>query len=249
MRLEDLTFQEVAQLAPRRVLIFAVGATEQHGPHLPLGTNSILTEALAGSLAQFRSHDVLLAPYLRYGSSEEHSSFMGTLSLSKSLLQDMLLELGLAASGFKGVGFMTANGGNAEVIQRVVDKLGLGGRRVFSWWPTPRVLTQAALKWSGPGVVPGLETPDLHAGRTETSAMLALDAKIVRTDKLAQGAIGSPTEILYALQKGGVESIASNGILGDPRGSSPAEGSAILGAFTQSLLESFDDFITELAKD
>src|SRR6185436_18368591 len=78
--LADMTSPQAGGLA-RRVLVVPVGATEQHGPHLPLTADTDIAQALADGLGRAAEADVLIAPALAYGSSGEHQAFPGTLSI------------------------------------------------------------------------------------------------------------------------------------------------------------------------
>src|SRR5687767_8440986 len=95
------------------LLVVPLGATEQHGPHLPLGTDTIIASALASDL------DAVVAPALPYGSSGEHAGFPGTLSIGRAALEHVLLELGRSAP-FARVLFVSAHGGNAEPLAAAV---------------------------------------------------------------------------------------------------------------------------------
>ena len=90
------------------LLVVPLGATEQHGPHLPLGTDTVIASALAHGV------DAVVAPALPYGSSGEHAGFAGTLSLGAAT-ELALVELGRSAS-FARVLFVCAHGGNAEPL-------------------------------------------------------------------------------------------------------------------------------------
>ena len=89
--LGERTWEEVAA-HPGRLLAVPLGATEQHGPHLPLDTDTRVALALARSLADRRS-DVLVAPALAYGSSGEHAGFAGTVSIGQTAVELVILEL------------------------------------------------------------------------------------------------------------------------------------------------------------
>ena len=241
--LEALSYPQLERLAPNSTLIFGVGATEQHGPHLPVSTNSIITNALASSLAKLRADRVVLAPPINFGSSEEHSSFCGTISLGNELLERVLIQVARSAKQFYGVGFVTAHGGNANVIAQVAASLTTESQRVFAWWPTFSALTEAAFKWSGPGDSPGLEHPDIHAGRTETSAMLALSPTLVKMEKIVSGPLLDLDDVSHEKSAFDMQMISGNGVLGDPNGASASEGSAIMGALTDSMLRAFDNYL------
>jgi mycofactocin precursor peptide peptidase len=134
--LGDLTWPEVEQLAADgAVLAVPVGATEQHGPHLPMATDTDVAMALAGRLAA-RRRDVIVAPPVGYGSSGEHAGFAGTISIGQDALELMLVELGRsAAQTFRHILFLSAHGGNDEPVTRATDRLRAESRDVIAWMP------------------------------------------------------------------------------------------------------------------
>ncbi len=182
------------------VLVVPLGATEQHGPHLPLGTDTIIASALAGAL------DAVIAPALPYGSSGEHAGFPGTLSIGREALEHVLVELA-RSSGFARVLFVCAHGGNAEPLAAAVRTLRTEGIEARAWSP----------RWDG----------DAHAGRTETSLMLALAPELVGASR-DRGNVTPLAELMPRLREEGVRAVSPNGILGDPRGASAEEGHAML---------------------
>jgi mycofactocin precursor peptide peptidase len=217
--LSQLTWQDVD--AGSLLLAVPLGSTEQHGPHLPLETDTVLACALAERLAAAR-RDVVVAPALPYGSSGEHSGFPGTISIGQAALELAVVELVRSADAFPGVVLVSAHGGNAEPLARAVTALQGEGRRVLAWAPRPPA-------------VPNGERWDAHAGYAETSMLLALDPTRVRLDRAAAGATKPIERLLPALRSSGVAAVSPTGVLGDPRGASAEEGAALLNALAADL--------------
>ncbi len=202
-RLGDLTWPGVGG----QVLAVPLGSTEQHGPHLPLSTDSDIAEALTLGLASRRG-DVVIAPTVPYGASGEHAGFPGTLSIGHDALEILLLELVRSATdSFPHVLLVNGHGGNVVTLTRVVARLRDESRDVLVWSP----------RWRG----------DAHAGRTETSVQLAIDPSRVGESRAA-GATEGLAELLPALRRGGLRAVTDNGVLGDPSGASSAEGEELL---------------------
>lgn len=216
--LDELTTVELAE-AKRSGWVLAVplGSTEQHGPHLPLSTDTVVAAELCRRLGDARS-DVVTAPAIPVGSSGEHQGFAGTLSIGQDALELMVLELCRSATEtFDHVVLVNGHGGNAVALRRAVELLRRESRDVHLHLPR----------------VEG----DLHAGRTETSMMLALRPDLVRTAPVA-GNTRALAEIWPELRSGGVVAVSPSGVLGDPTGASAREGSALLDAMTVDLLAS-----------
>lgn len=202
-------------MAGRSILAVPLGSTEQHGPHLPLGTDSAVAVALAERLAAARP-DVLVAPLLPYGSAGEHAAFPGTLSIGAAALELVLLELVRSADAFAGVVLVSGHGGNAAPLAAAVGRLRSEGRPVLAWSPR----------------IPG---GDAHAGRTETSLLLALSPAAVRLDAAEPGDVRPLASVMGELRRGGVVAVSPNGVLGDPAGATAEEGERLLGALAADL--------------
>jgi mycofactocin system creatininase family protein len=206
LELESLT----SAAATGSLLVVPLGATEQHGPHLPLGTDTIVASALAASV-----RDAVIAPALPYGSSGEHAGFPGTLSIGQAALRLVLVELvRSSSSSFARVLFVSAHGGNAEPLAAAVRELRSEGREVWAWSP----------RWEG----------DAHAGRIETSLMLALAPELVGSTRDA-GNVTPLVALMPQLRAEGVRAVSPNGVLGDPSGASAGEGRSLLDAATEDL--------------
>jgi creatinine amidohydrolase len=201
------------------VLIVPLGATEQHGPHLPLETDTLIAVAVAEAVGAARD-DVAVAPALPYGSSGEHAGFPGTLSLGQEALELALVELVRSADRFDAVVLASWHGGNAEPLVRAVARLRAEGRRVVAWDPRPGAA-------------------DLHAGRTETSLVLALAPE--RVGRARPVGVVEPLEaLLPQLRARGVRAVSPNGVLGDATGAGPEEGRAIFARLVDDLAACVD---------
>lgn len=197
-------------LAGASLLVVPVGATEQHGPHLPLTTDTEIAEALVGRVVS-ETAGVFLAPAVPYGSSGEHQGFAGTLSIGAPATVQVLVELGRSATEtFPRVLFVCAHGGNAEPLSDAVGRLRAEGRDVRAWTP----------RWSG----------DPHAGRLETSLMLAIAPERVDLARAQAGNRAPLAELMPRLRAAGVHAASPNGVLGDPAGASAEQGRALLDA-------------------
>lgn len=215
-RLDTLRWPDVAAMAPASLLAVPLGSTEQHGPHLPLGTDTDVAVALAGRLAAARP-DVVVAPPLPYGSAGEHAAFPGTLSIGAAALELVIVELVRSADAFTGVILISGHGGNAGPLAAAVAVLRSEGRRVLGW--SPRI-----------------PDGDAHAGRTETALMLALSPEAVRLEAAERGDVRPLAAVIGELRRGGVASVSPNGVLGDPTGASAAEGHRLLDLLASDLI-------------
>ena len=218
MRLDDLSWTDVDTRAASSLVAVPVGSTEQHGPHLPLATDTLIATALCHRLAD-RRDDVLVAPPVAYGSAGEHAAFPGTLSIGAAATELLLVELGRSADAFAGVLFVSAHGGNAAAVSAAVSVLTSESRRVRAW--APKAVRDAEGDW--------------HAGYVETSVLLALAPGLVQTAAAEAGCRAPLASILPEMQKHGVRAISPNGVLGDPAGASAETGAAILDGWTADL--------------
>jgi mycofactocin precursor peptide peptidase len=223
--LATLTSPEAGELATAGALLAVpVGATEQHGPHLPLSTDTDLAVALCARLTAARP-GVLAAPPLAYGASGEHQDFPGTLSIGAEATELLLIELCRSATRtFSRVLLVSTHGGNAGAVRRAERRLRAESRDILAWLPA----------WEG----------DAHAGRAETSLELALAPDRVRPGRAEAGNTRPLTELMPQLRRSGVRAVSPNGVLGDPAGASAAEGAALLDRLLGGLLAAVDAWQT-----
>jgi mycofactocin precursor peptide peptidase len=212
---------------PRRVLVVPVGSLEQHGPHLPLDTDTRIAAAVAARACAGRA-GTGLAPAIPVGASGEHAGFPGTLSIGDVALSTLLVELGRHASlHWPSMLVVNGHGGNVAAIGAARAQLRAEGRDCQVWHAgvRPALLAAADLPL----------VPDAHAGRVETSIMLALAPGDVRLETAQRGETRPLSEIMDRLRTDGVRPLSPNGVLGDPAGASAAEGEALLALLVRDL--------------
>ncbi|QOY92106.1 creatininase family protein [Paludibaculum fermentans] len=243
-----LTAPEIARLAPGAIAVLPVAAVEQHGPHLPVTTDTDLVTALAHAAEQALADRVILCPALPYGSSHHHSSFAGTLSVNPELFTRLVLDLvrSLESSGFRRIVILNGHGGNITPVRQALSILAqapVAEVALATYWEL------AAAAFAG---LPPLESPALsHACEYETSMMLTLDATRVRMDRAARANrppannyIGWEDDAPYR----GVslvrrtEFLSGNGASGEPHKATREKGAHLLSAATTALIEFLNDF-------
>lgn len=179
-RWADWRTPDFAHLDPQRtVAVLPLGATEQHGPHLPLSVDTVLVHAVVeAALSHLTSLDpVLVLPILPVGWSPEHTAYAGTLSLSSQTTLALWKDVGasVARAGVKKLLLFNAHGGHTGLMDVVARELrGECGLTVFSssWYQLP--MGDALAAFSGQEQRFGV-----HAGEIETSMMLALSPQQV----------------------------------------------------------------------
>jgi mycofactocin precursor peptide peptidase len=221
MRLGALAWPEVPDGA---LLAVPLGSCEQHGPHLPLDTDTRIAAACADALAE-RRDDVVVAPAVGIGASGEHEGFPGTLSIGTLALETVLVELVRSAlpppgssrpTPFAGVVLVNGHGGNVEAVARAAALLADEGRAVLVWHPS----------------VPG---GDSHAGRTETSLLLHLCPEVVRMDRAEPGSSARWRDIGDVVRTRGLAAVSPTGVLGDPTTATAREGGEVFTSLVADL--------------
>lgn len=179
----DLTREQLRDAAPSALLVLPLGATEQHGPHLPVGTDWFTVEHIAREAAReaAKSIPVLVAPPLPFGCSQHHIPFGGTFSMTTETYYRALHEIVLAAvrSGFRRLFLLNGHGGNHELAQLVARDIALehpAHVAAASYW---------TIAWDALVALDahkGMRLPG-HAGIFETSMMLALRGERVAAER------------------------------------------------------------------
>lgn len=230
--LERLTWTDVEAALGRgmRRAIVCAASTEQHGPHLPEATDALLGEAYAEGLAK-RLGDALVAPIIRPACSEHHMAFPGSLTISGTLLMDIVDSYlaSLRRHGFQRFVVMSSHGGNFPVLAE--------WERTRSPQDTV-VLTDFHVFDAGFEAIRRFgrtDTSGPHAEVLETSMMLHLHPELVHMERAAPGFTGEST--LEDVLARGMRALTPNGILGDPVGSTAEMGAAVLGAIVDRLYD------------
>ena len=219
--LKNITWQN-AEIMSRDVLIIPLGSIEQHGPHLPLDTDSVIAQAIASEL-HARHNTSGLAPLVAYGASGEHSDFPGTLSIGAAALTTVLTELIRDASRYwKAVLFVNGHGGNSEAINAAIN---LANAESY---------LAAATGLRG-------DPTDTHAGFQETSLMLHLDPTRVHLELAMPGNSAPLNEILGIMQEKGVRVVSPNGILGDPTHASRTLGEQLFNQAVEQAITNYNE--------
>ncbi len=245
----DLTSAEVGSaLRATSVLCLPVGSMEQHGPHLPLNTDTVLAEAFAHRIVErwSQTYDLWQLPPLAIGLSREHAWAPGTLTLSVAGMTAVLRDLGreiVRALPTKNLLIVNGHGGNRGILEALSREMrGDFGLNLCT-------LHLGALL----SPVPEAGVPEIHAGKDETSAMLVLAPHLVRQDLIAKGKASPDGAAIRKLVLDPGASfpwssddprIAAAGVIGDARQASVEHGQAIVarvieaaGAALQQMVE------------
>jgi creatinine amidohydrolase/Fe(II)-dependent formamide hydrolase-like protein len=225
LALDTLTWPRVKEeiAAGRDTVVMALGATEQHGPHMALATDALLGDHLAQAIAD--RLDAFLAPTLRFGCSEHHLGFPGTISLSEDTFAGIVADVvrSLLAGGAARIVLLPTHGGNFSPLATAVAALGAGEREHVIALTDLGVLFEVARLGESEHGVP-LSDGGLHAGEWETSMMLAVHPELVDMSSAAAGYTGDMEQAVGAMFSGGVASISENGAIGDPSSASAEHG-------------------------
>lgn len=234
MIVRDLTNTDILKLTKRKtVALIPVGSIEQHGPHLPVSTDSDIVSHIAKQVSD--KNGFLLLPTLQYGVSFEHHPFFN-MSLSKSTLQKILIELctSLSKNHINTVIILNGHHGNQNALKKLQKKVfkKIGVKQhifVYSYWHF-------------------MKRKFDHAGFVETSIMLAISDKVLM-NKAKKGLIPDnlskkKLNLLNKRANKSFISVTKNGIWGDPTKASIKDGKIILGEIIANIVKKSQTCLT-----
>jgi creatinine amidohydrolase len=216
-----LTWKQVEALPKDALLILPTAAIEQHGPHLPLATDTLINNLLLGkALAKLPADVPIYAlPPICYGKSNEHIGFPGTLSVSATTLMAVIRDIGssLASAGFRRLVLYNTHGGNSSLVDVMARDLRAEfNLRVFC------LFGSAGAAFTGLGAQE--KAYGFHAGEIETAFLLSATPELVNTSEYTVNYIADITapELLKPENASATfawltRDIAPSGVMGDPR--------------------------------
>ncbi|OGF53542.1 MAG: hypothetical protein A2Z21_07540 [Candidatus Fraserbacteria bacterium RBG_16_55_9] len=217
-----------------KVALIPVGSTEQHGPHLPLGTDFMTAEALAESSAE--ETGVICTPIIPVGISPAHLQFWGTLSISSDAFRAYMKDLALSVAmhGIKRLIFVNGHGGNGAALQEICRELRFQGTYavVWQWWLDPEVLNVFEKLFTSRGS---------HAGAGETSMIWLINEELVDKRALEEAARGASE--VFGIVKHGAQlpydtaDFSQSGATLDPREASREAGEVIFSTAKTELVK------------
>ncbi|MCO6414759.1 creatininase family protein [Siccirubricoccus sp. KC 17139] len=240
IRWERLTAPELKGKAAEGALaVLPIGSLEQHGPHLPVWTDSYCAHEIALRGAAASGKPVVVLPPMWMGLSEHHLPFGGTITLDHATFHAVLrcVVRSLLADGFQKLLIVNGHGGN-------IDPLAVSSRELAAEFGIPIVVTtwpQLAPKEIG--AILTTQPAIHHACEGETSLWLALDAAQVRQEKIAESLSNPPPNPPQGMVRfwSFMERAPRTGVRGDPRAATAEKGEAILKAVTEALAAAIRD--------
>jgi creatinine amidohydrolase len=235
VEMKYLTWPQAREIADagRAIGLIPVGSLEQHGPHLPLITDTVIAEAVAAAAAERVAEPVVVAPAFPGGLSDHHLAFPGTVSLSREVFAGLLgaYVAGMERMGIHRVGIISGHGGNFRFIGEFGREYSQesSGTTVAGFDDLDGFL-QATMD---AGRLAGLNpsSTDVHAGVLETSAILyLLGRERVGDISDVPGLTSADPGFLDTVYEAGLHSLSPSGVLGNPAGATAEAGRAIMDA-------------------
>jgi len=238
---QSSTSLAIQQLDRSTPVLLPIAATEQHGPHLPSGTDRLIAEYFCQLLEPELKNHVLILPVVAVGCSNHHMEFAGTLTVSHKTFINYVTEIldSVARQGFTNIVIFNSHGGNLGAGQVILERFGNTHpdcRVVFATWWMIAADELSQITETGPGGVG-------HACEFETSLIHVIAPDLVKRELIRPGEnvdtfewaeadmLRGPGASLYRPMK----RMTSNGVYGDPTKASPVKGKAIASAVVNAL--------------
>jgi creatinine amidohydrolase len=234
--------------------VLPLGATEQHGPHLAVSTDTALVSTIAERVEERLPNDVVLCPALSFGSSHHHLDFAGTMSLPADLYTTVVVELvkSLVKGGFRRIVLLNGHGGNITPVKQALALLSYA----LDDETRPNIVLATYWELAGKAFAgePPMESPALsHACEYETSMMLHLFPERVRPDKIrrakrpaSNGYIpwedDEPYRGVSMVKK--TQYVSSNGSSGEPQLATAEKGKHLLDKAVEAVTQFISQFQT-----
>lgn len=237
--LEEMTWFEVQEALDKGMdtIVVVVGSTEQHGPHLPLGTDSLWGKALGERVAR-RLGNALLAPVISVGCTEALMSFPGTLTLRQETLIAIIVDCcrSLARHGFKNVVLITSHEGDFLPMEEALQRIGQEQSQinVIAYGDIGELVDVIYNTSIEQGI--DVRSAGAHAGEFETSVMMALYPDLVAEDKMETGTL-IDFRAMPELFAGDLREITAIGVIGDPTLATKEMGEAYLEKMTEAIVD------------
>ncbi len=238
-KLEELTWPEVRAAidSGRRTIVFAAGSMEQHGPHLPMQTDTLLGTWLVEAVVE-RLPGAFQGPTVPFGVSEHHMAFAGTITLPTEVFKHVVRAYAesLAAHGFEHIFVVPSHGGNFAPLAALELELGgkVGNARFVAYsdlFAFVDVMYGVAAK---DNITP--QVAGAHAGEAETSLVMGARGDLVQFEHAVEGYVGPFAEEQTArLFSQGMTALTDNGILGDARPATVERGHAYRAAMADAM--------------
>jgi creatinine amidohydrolase len=240
-RLAEMRWPEVRQAidAGTRTVVAGAGSMEQHGPHLPFQTDTLLGTALAEAVAE-RLGNVIVGPTIPFGVSEHHMAFPGTITLDTPTFKEVVRQYvaSLAHHGFESVVIIPSHGGNFGPLGELETETGgrIGRARFLPYVDLMAFLRVMEATAAREQITP--EVAGAHAGEAETSMVLSRQPALVDMSRAEAGFVGTFDEAASrTVFEQGMTALTSNGILGDARPATPERGARYIGSLADMLAE------------
>ena len=238
-RMYEMTRPEIEQAMANGVdtVVVTFGSTEQHGLHLPLGTDFIWGEELGDRVTRALGN-ALLAPGVRIGCSVHHMDFCGSLTLQDDTFIHVVADIcsSLAHHGFRHLVLIPTHGGNFRPLAQAVElvRKELPNANIIAFTDLNALMDEVFRVGAAHGVAP--EEAGGHSGEHETSLLLAIRPDLVHMADARAGYVGDQLSIAPVVFKQGFRSVTENGVLGDPAKASVVNGQAYITALTDLMV-------------